>query len=164
MERHCDEVIDLLSPYLDHALSAEEEHTVEVHLSHCETCRDELHKLMKLSDALRGQEQIAAPADFLPRLKQRMNSGSQVDAFLKNFLSNPSMYIPAGVLTVAVLVYGVVSSGRSDTTAPVQVSADVSEEVSSEYDYVFLDCPSDLFGYQRDATGTISCFFQSTLS
>jgi hypothetical protein len=135
MERHCDEVSDLLSPYLDHALSSEEEHIVEVHLSHCEACRDELHKLMKLSDALRGQEQIAVPADFMPSLKQRMDTGFQFDVLLKNIVSNPYVYITAGFLVVVVFFHGAFTAGSKNTKSASRASSDVTDEVSAEYGY-----------------------------
>ncbi|MHB1419690.1 MAG: anti-sigma factor [Bacillota bacterium] len=70
----CLEIQDLLSPYLDEVLGAEELHIVEKHLAVCSDCRDELDSLEQTIRAIRSMGEIEPPPDFSLNLHQRLQS------------------------------------------------------------------------------------------
>lgn len=65
MDRSCEDIKNLLSGYLDHVLTENEEYEVEVHLSHCDECRGALHDFMKITDLFKEEKHPKAPDDFL---------------------------------------------------------------------------------------------------
>ncbi|NPV27574.1 MAG: DUF4349 domain-containing protein [Firmicutes bacterium] len=68
----CQEIRELLSPYLDNVLSSEEKAAVDFHLARCLVCRQELHSLQEVSQLVQGLEEIEPPEDFRFHLHQRL--------------------------------------------------------------------------------------------
>lgn len=68
MKNHkCNEICQLLSPYLDQALSSEEMNSVKEHLDSCPQCKKEYLELLELKrmmDEIRNEE-MEVPEDFL---------------------------------------------------------------------------------------------------
>ncbi len=68
----CWKVRELLSPYIDEVLSAEELTSVETHLAACESCRKDLAELQSAVNRIRGMEKLEAPSDFMKELHERL--------------------------------------------------------------------------------------------
>ncbi len=63
---------DLLIPYLDGELTAEEAAEVEAHLSQCAHCRAEQEALLSVDRLLSAAPMVAPPAHFVPRFQARL--------------------------------------------------------------------------------------------
>ncbi len=66
-KQNCKEICELLSSYLDNALSSEEKKKLEAHLSSCEYCTDEYQLLMEMKKVMEEikDEEISAPEGFV---------------------------------------------------------------------------------------------------
>jgi len=64
----CDETRELLSPYLDEALSPDERSLVDAHLGGCAECRGELEALRGTIGLLHRLEPVRAPVGFVDRV------------------------------------------------------------------------------------------------
>jgi mycothiol system anti-sigma-R factor len=62
---HCEEVIQ---PYLDRALSVEEQQAVELHLSECPWCS----KRFRFEQEFRGYVRVACTEEMPPSLKEKL--------------------------------------------------------------------------------------------
>lgn len=72
-----DHIRDLLSPYIDGALSAEERSRAEGHLSSCADCRRELSELRAASRMVASLPKAEPPPGFLARLERRRAGGAK---------------------------------------------------------------------------------------
>ncbi|GAW92405.1 DUF4349 domain-containing protein [Calderihabitans maritimus] len=68
----CEQIQELLSPYLDGVLEDETKAKVEEHLQHCSFCREELESLQATLNILHSLDQLTPPADFRSGLKKRL--------------------------------------------------------------------------------------------
>jgi hypothetical protein len=73
----CTKIQDLLSPYLDGALSAEEHDMVERHLNNCTFCRQELLMLKETVQIMHSLPDVEIPADFSSRLHEKLVLAAQ---------------------------------------------------------------------------------------
>ena len=65
---------DLLSAYLDDELGVEERAAVDRHLADCESCRDDLASLRRLSGALADEDAPPVPDDLAARIGARIDA------------------------------------------------------------------------------------------
>lgn len=64
----CERLQKNMAEYLDGVLSAEEQNTIETHLSHCEQCRQEVQEIKQSLDWIKQTEDISPP----PRLRHNV--------------------------------------------------------------------------------------------
>ena len=68
----CTKIQDLLSPYLDGVLTAEENSMIERHLKNCISCRQELLLLKETVQIMHSLPDVAIPKDFSSRLHDKL--------------------------------------------------------------------------------------------
>lgn len=68
----CQDIREMLSPYVDDVLSSEEKAAVDLHLTKCLACRQELISLQEVIQLVRGLDEIELPADFRLKLHKRL--------------------------------------------------------------------------------------------
>jgi predicted anti-sigma-YlaC factor YlaD len=68
----CAAVYKWMQAYLDAAVTAEQERTVEAHIRACAYCRRRLVELARAVNALEGAEPISPRAEFTRRLYERL--------------------------------------------------------------------------------------------
>jgi hypothetical protein len=73
---NCAGIQELLSEYIDGTLDTNAVQVVEKHISVCQDCKHTLASLRAMVEELHTLEPIKAPADFLEKIHQRMESRS----------------------------------------------------------------------------------------
>jgi anti-sigma factor RsiW len=73
----CDEIRELLSPYIDKMLDEREMREVEEHLSACGGCRNEYNELKEMVDLLGQAAIVPVPDEFGFRLKKGLSEVKQ---------------------------------------------------------------------------------------
>lgn len=68
----CSQAIQQLQLYIDHQLSWEKIHPLEVHLNTCAECRKELTILEEITATLESTQPIIEPADLTTNIMQRV--------------------------------------------------------------------------------------------
>lgn len=66
----CDEIREILEPYLDGDLSAAETEGVRVHLEGCQACAKELALAVTIQNELRALPQLDCPPEVLARVRE----------------------------------------------------------------------------------------------
>ncbi|MGE5544905.1 MAG: zf-HC2 domain-containing protein, partial [Bacillota bacterium] len=104
----CQNVRELLSPYIDLVLSDEEKTRIEEHLAACESCRKELAELQHAVNRIRGMEKREAPSDFMNRLHERLQQEKVAPFSTKSrqnrLVSYTSGWLVASVASIALII------------------------------------------------------------
>jgi hypothetical protein len=118
----CDAALELISPFIDSMVSADQADSLRAHLSGCHRCRRELQSLASLRTVMAGVEPVPVPEDLQLETRIKLSHArsrnvrewwqSRVDNVLKPFA------IPAvmGVF-VTLLGFGILSGGLSRSVA-----------------------------------------------
>jgi hypothetical protein len=69
---HCSKAVQQLQFYVDKQLTLEQMRALELHISTCATCQNELFLLEQIEQALRGIEPVAEPADLTANIMRRV--------------------------------------------------------------------------------------------
>lgn len=103
----CNEINDLYSEYIDKTLDKRSIELLEEHIYDCKGCREELDALRSCVKELASMEKIAAPEDFLEKVRQRLETRSGFRKMLDIIFLPLHVKIPmemAGVLILTILV------------------------------------------------------------
>jgi hypothetical protein len=114
----CDAASELISPFIDSMVSADQADALRTHLSACQRCRRELQSLASLRTVMAGVEPVPVPEDLQLETRIKLsharshNAGewwkSRVDNILKPFA------VPAVMgVVVTLLGFGVLFGGLS---------------------------------------------------
>lgn len=68
----CEDYQEMISPYLDDALSSDEKQQLEEHLKHCLSCRETLETMRMITNELSQIEELEVPAKFHDELHARL--------------------------------------------------------------------------------------------
>lgn len=68
----CQEIQDLLSPYLDGEVTSLEKQAVEKHIRLCAACRQELNDLKEVISVMQSLKDVPLPADFHSKLHEKL--------------------------------------------------------------------------------------------
>ncbi len=90
---HCQEIRELLSPYIDRMLEPEQQSQVEQHLEGCEQCQQELAELQFVLGLMQESAESLAPAGFSSKVMERLNAP---DRELPKWRYTFSKLVPAG--------------------------------------------------------------------
>ncbi len=109
--KKCDEILQLLSFYMDKELSKEEEIVVKDHLKNCSDCSKEYAELLELKRIMEEikEEEIEAPEGFTQSVMNRIEEENlslprtgKVHKFFDAFFSKP--WIPAVIAAMLLVV------------------------------------------------------------
>jgi anti-sigma factor RsiW len=143
---------ELISAYLDNALSTDEMASVQSHLSSCSSCRSELESLSQAKSLLRRAPRRAAPPELIAAIEESLARPSWL-AIFKRFMPEMRVLVPAGALAAVALSLWLRSSlqqpipiepllaAHSRYTAEALVPA--SELVASNYSAQLNACYGD---------------------
>ena len=139
---NCLKVQDLLSPYLDQALSEEEMSLVEKHLKKCSSCSQELADLKNTLNMIQTLPELPLPDDFQMDLHRKLVAAKQETAKNKRkgwLYHFPSRWASLSMAAVLLLVlYTFISpliprlGQQSDQTAPSAVHSGAGAELAAE--------------------------------
>jgi hypothetical protein len=99
----CLRVKELLSDYLDGNLDTQSVAQLEMHLSGCPGCRQQLDALRALVSELNQLEPVKPPHDFLDQIYERLEPRSWLDTIVKKLFFPLRIKIPLELATAAVM-------------------------------------------------------------
>ena len=109
---NCKQIGDLYLDVCDEGIDPKTEKTFHDHLRHCPECREDFRWYGLTVDSLAGLDSAAPPRNFLTQLSlkldsvesaSRSDSSSLADFFKNIFSTAPSIPVPVGVATLALL-------------------------------------------------------------
>lgn len=98
----CEQIKELLSPYMDQMTDPKENNAIEAHLASCPNCREELKQLKAMAEMMNGLYTPQLPETFAQDLRQRLND-EKISILKTKDLKTPSKagWIAAAVALVA---------------------------------------------------------------
>ncbi len=98
----CEQIKELLSPYMDQMTDPKENNAIEAHLTACPNCREELKQLKAMAEMMNGLYTPQLPDTFAQDLRQRL-SDEKISILKPKDLKTPSKagWIAAAVAVVA---------------------------------------------------------------
>jgi hypothetical protein len=122
----CDAALELVSPFMDSMVSAEEAESLQAHLAECRQCRRELQSLASLRTLLAGVEPVSAPEDLQLDTRVKLSHArshdvrdvwrSRIDNMLKPFAVPAVMGVMLTLLGFGILLGSLNHSGaRADS-------------------------------------------------
>lgn len=104
----CEEIKELLSPYLENDLSTEEKESVSEHLGDCQSCKKELEGLKEMLLSLKKIPAIEPPPYFLEAVRMRLERSSILVRILRKIFVPVHIKVPVealGVTATVVLIF-----------------------------------------------------------
>jgi len=106
---HCSKAVQQLQLYIDKQLTLEQMRVLELHLSTCVTCQNELFVLEQIEQALQKIEQITEPANLTANIMRRVACSPQRSEKSAFALFRPSLReLLAAVLLATITTFGVI--------------------------------------------------------
>lgn len=130
----CQDIINLLSPYLEGELERKERVELEVHLQDCQACQKELNLLEATINSLKNLEELVPPVELLVKINEEIDKRSL--QFRLNFIwEKLSLPIKAPTLvkslafaaSILLIIYLVVGPGQMYFT-PLEKAIDLSRQ------------------------------------
>lgn len=131
----CQDVLKMLSPYLDDALEPDEMAAVRGHLASCPACRAEWEMLATTSGLLRELPEVAPPAEFRSGLSEKLAALPVTEpkkhrfGLAKNLVKAP-WYRTAAVAAVATMILGLTAMWNGNITQ-LALKSPTSEQVAT---------------------------------
>jgi len=135
----CDTARELISPFIDSAVSSPDADTLRLHLSDCPDCRHELQSLASLRTLMAGVEPVAVPEDLQLETRILLSHErsrnvrawwqNRIDNVLKPFAVPAVMGVMLTLVGFAVLLSSL--SGRSAYAANTRAVAIIYQQPQS---------------------------------
>ncbi|MBW2557035.1 MAG: zf-HC2 domain-containing protein, partial [Deltaproteobacteria bacterium] len=90
----CALIQERLSEYIDGTLDANDRTAVENHISSCKSCKEDLSSLIEMVEELHAMDPVEAPADFLEKIHERMDSRFSLDRIIRKLFIPFRIKIP----------------------------------------------------------------------
>jgi hypothetical protein len=118
---------ELLSDYLEGILDPQSTAQLEMHLSGCTRCRQQLDALKALVSELSRLEPVKSPHDFLDQIHERLEPRSWLDTIVKKLFFPVRIKLPLELATAAVMAVLIISvigiqNKELSTQQPPQIS------------------------------------------
>lgn len=102
----CEDYLELLSPYLDQQLTAQEAEGLETHLKTCKHCREELEILEAIGTSLNSLEDKEVPEGFHAELMGKIYAEKQIKPFYQHKFFTYGSSIAAVFVLVVIFSQG----------------------------------------------------------
>jgi anti-sigma factor RsiW len=128
----CEASLELMSPFIDSMIAAEDSEFLRSHLSVCQSCRRQLQSFISVRNLVAGIEPVPVPEDLQLETRVKLsherlhNTRERWEAWFNNILKPFAMPAAMGVM-VTLLGFGMVLASLSAT--PRQLVADESQGV-----------------------------------
>jgi anti-sigma factor RsiW len=150
----CAKATRQLQLYLDHRLTLSQVRTLEAHLSHCNTCREELRLLEEITQALQNIPPVAEPADLTATIMQRVALTPQRKKEYTYALLRPSLPEILAVVVLATLTtLGIIL--EQPALRAVLPFADGYEALSQTFTHLVMSVSSGTFTLALWVVGTL---------
>lgn len=131
----CALIQERLSEYIDGTLEADDRAAVENHISTCKTCKEDLASLTEMVEELRAMDPVEAPADFLEKIHERMESRFSLDRIIRKLFIPFRIKIPlelAAAATITVLVFFVFNIQQKEVPSVKILSDSISPKMAEK--------------------------------
>lgn len=102
--KKCEEIMELISLYIDDDLNETEKHQFEEHINSCIKCREELDLQMEIINLCQDMEEVELPEDFNRQLNQKLVEEEQRRSPLFRMHSKYIKLVPS-VAAVFLLIF-----------------------------------------------------------
>jgi len=129
----CALIQERLSEYIDGTLDADDRAAVENHISTCKTCKEDLASLTEMVEELHAMDPVEAPADFLEKIHERMESRFSLDRIIRKLFIPFRIKIPvelAVAATITLLVFFVFNIQQKEVPSVQILSDSISEKMA----------------------------------
>lgn len=118
---NCKHYEELLSPYLDDALSDDEKLELEAHLNICPTCKEALQKLQYMMSCLNELEDEELPEGFHVQLHERLMKEEIIKPKVQTKNKKPYYFIPyVSGLVAAIFIAFIIGPYLKNQTGQVE--------------------------------------------
>lgn len=125
-ESCCEEVAELLTPYIDHELTTAQEARVRSHLLVCDACSSYVSNLRALVSATGSIDTVSPPSDLRERIAaattQKKTVHLSLNELLNQIISARTFRWAGGAVAAGVVTFGVLA-GMSNTSNQVRQAA-----------------------------------------
>jgi hypothetical protein len=131
----CALIQERLSEYIDGTLDADDRAAVENHISTCKNCKEDLASLTEMVEELHTMDPVEAPADFLEKIHERMDSRFSLDRIIRKLFIPFRIKIPlelAAAATITILVFFVFNIQQKDVPSVHILSNSISEKMAEK--------------------------------
>jgi len=131
----CALIQERLSEYIDGTLEADDRAAVENHISTCKTCKEDLASLTEMVEELRAMDPVEAPADFLEKIHERMESRFSLDRIIRKLFIPFRIKIPlefAAAATITILVFFVFNIQQKEVPSVKILSDSISPKMAEK--------------------------------
>jgi hypothetical protein len=131
----CAFIQERLSEYIDGTLDADDRKVIENHISTCKTCKEDLASLTEMVEELHAMDPVEAPADFLEKIHERMESRSGLDRIIRKLFIPFRIKIPlelAAAATITVLVFFVFNVQQKEIPSVQTLSDSISGKMAEK--------------------------------
>ncbi|GAE89088.1 anti-sigma factor family protein [Acetivibrio straminisolvens] len=154
--KKCNEVIELMSLYIDNELDNETRNKIDEHIKTCESCKSELDALKEIVGVLGSFEEVELPLGFKEELHEKLVAEKNQNElenktvqFRKKFAGFASS-IAAGLVLVFVagsliLTRGLLGNAPKDSNKLLMKNGGASEATLNH------DNNSNIFGHEEDS-------------
>jgi hypothetical protein len=131
----CALIQERLSEYIDGTLDANDRAAVENHISTCKTCKEDLASLTEMVEELHAMDPVEAPADFLEKIHERMDSQFSFNRIIRKLFIPFRIKIPlelAAAATITILVFFVFNIQQKESPSIQILSDSISEKMDEK--------------------------------
>jgi anti-sigma factor RsiW len=146
---------DEIGRYLDGELSADHELELEVHISGCDACRDELNHQKNLMRALDDNFELSGAPELPKNFAQRISVAAVSD--IGGIRSNRERWIAVAICGL-LAIFAIAALGGA-TSGPIQaasVAADRSFAIVSAVGYFFYNLSIGIVTFLRPISGSLN--------
>ena len=147
--KRCEEILELLSLYIDNELDDVTAKAVEKHIESCSSCRSELEQLREIVKMCSELDEVELPDNFNEVLHERLKleQKKMEDNKKTIFMRNRIMGAVASVAAIFILIFAV---GGFMFTGMFNKTADLSVGKNEAANSIFNDTEQKLFEQKRD--------------
>ena len=131
----CALIQERLSEFIDGTLDANDRAAVENHISTCKSCKQDLASLTEMVEELHAMDPVEAPADFLEKIHERMDSRFSLDRIIRKLFIPFRIKIPlelAAAATITILVFFVFNIQQKEGPSVQILSDSISEKLAEK--------------------------------
>ena len=131
----CALIQERLSEYIDGTLDANDRAAVENHISTCKNCKEDLASLTEMVEKLHAMDPVEAPADFLEKIHERMDSRFSFNRIIRKLFIPFRIKIPlelAAAATISILVFFVFNIQQKEGPSVQILSNSISEKLAEK--------------------------------
>lgn len=130
-------ITDLLSSYIDNALSESDRRRVDAHAEKCKDCRKELTELQKVSHLVASLPQHDLPPGFLTRLQSRRRREEAKTGFssLWPMLPARSAALALTGFFACIFFFREISDRLAPSALPDAISSEMDQKIAEEFKY-----------------------------